>query len=322
MTEALRTGVVGVGRLGAEHARILAALPGSRLVGVHDLDGERAAAVGARAGCPAIPELEALLDAADAVVVAVPTAAHFDVARAALEAGCHTLVEKPLTVTLAEADALIEAADRRSLQLSVGHVERFNGAILAAHDHLDGPRFIESLRLAPFQPRGTDVTVILDLMIHDLDLVLGLVGTPVASLNAVGVAVLTDSVDIANARLVFEDGAVADITASRVSHQPTRRLRLFQPSGYFSLDLARGEGEFHRRRPGVPISSPPRLSDVIERISLHGDGGEPLALELEAFLDAARGDRSRTVSAEEGRAALDLALQIGEQVRRFGDVPV
>jgi predicted dehydrogenase len=241
----LRTAVVGVGRLGGEHARILSGLPGSELVGVHDLDGERGRAVARERGTRHFEELEALLAAADAVVVAVPTVAHHAVARAALEAGCHVLVEKPFTETLDEADDLIRRAEARGRELGVGHVERFNGAVRGCEPHLDEPRFIESLRLAPFQPRGTDVTVVLDLMIHDIDLVLGLVDSPLASLHAVGTPVLTDSVDIANARLVFEDGAVAEITASRVSEEKTRMLRLFQRTGYIRLDLALEEPQ-HR----------------------------------------------------------------------------
>lgn len=317
----LRTAVVGVGRLGGEHARLLSDLPGSELVGVHDLDGERGRAVAREHGTCHFEELEALLAAADAVVVAVPTVAHHSVARAALEAGCHVLVEKPFTETLDEADDLIRRAETRGRELGVGHVERFNDAVRGCEPHLDEPRFIESLRLAPFQPRGTDVTVVLDLMIHDIDLVLGLVDSPLASLHAVGTPVLTDSVDIANARLVFEDGAVAEITASRVSEEKTRMLRLFQRTGYIRLDLARGRGEFLRRREGGGRPEPPgALEDLVERIPLAGEDGEPLRRELEEFLRAARGESSRLVSAREGRDALEIALRIGRQIERFADV--
>lgn len=317
----LRTAVVGVGRLGGEHARILSDLPGSELVGVHDLDVERGRAVAREHGTPHFEELDGLLAAADAVVVAVPTVAHHRVARAALEAGCHVLVEKPFTETLEEADDLIRRAEARGRELGVGHVERFNGAVRSCAPHMDEPRFIESLRLAPFQPRGTDVTVVLDLMIHDIDLVLGLVDSPLSSLHAVGTPVLTDSVDIANARLVFEDGAVAEITASRVSEEKTRMLRLFQRTGYIRLDLARGRGEFLRRREGGGRPEPPgALEDLVERIPLAGEDGEPLRRELEEFLRAARGESSRLVSAREGRDALEIALRIGRQIERFADV--
>lgn len=317
----LRTAVVGVGRLGAEHARILSELPGSRLLGVHDSREERGREVAHRVGSRHHEDLDSLLEAVDAVVVAVPTGGHHAVGRRCLEAGCHTLMEKPLTPTLEEADDLLELADEQGVFLGAGHVERFNGAVRASREHLDRPRFLESIRLAAFQHRGTEVTVILDLMIHDIDLVLGLVDSPVAQLHAVGVPVLTDSVDIANARLVFENGSVADITASRVSMERTRELRIFQESGYLSLDLAEERGEFLRRRDGGDVPpTPAELSDVVERYSLAGDGKEPLQLELEAFLDAIRGSPSRLVSGDEARQALEVALQITGEIEGFKDV--
>ena len=326
---AVPVGVAGVGRLGREHARILAGLEGARLVGVHDVDEGHGRSVAEAAGVPFRPELGDLLDACEALVVAVPTAAHHRVARRALEAGVHVLAEKPLAASLEEADDLVSLSEERGLTLAVGHVERFNPAVRSAEPHLQDPRFIESLRLAPFQPRGTDVNVVLDLMIHDIDLVLGLVGAPVESLDAVGTPVLTDSVDIANARLTFADGTVAEITASRVSEERLRVLRAFQPSGYLKLDLAAGQGEFLRRRDGtVPGTAAadgtgkgvPSLADIVERIPLRGDGREPLALELEAFLAAVRGESSPVVSAREGRAALEVALRIGRSIQRFADV--
>ena len=318
----LRTAVVGVGRLGREHARVLGELDGSKLVGVHDVDPDRGRAVAEEHSTRHHESLEPLLEAADAVVVAVPTPHHHRVARACLEAGCHVLVEKPFTETLEEADDLIERAEEAGLELGVGHVERFNAAVRSCAPYLDEPRFIESLRLAPFQPRGTDVTVVLDLMIHDIDLVLGLVNSPLASLHAVGTPVLTDSVDIANARLVFEDGSVAEITASRVSEEKTRMLRVFQRTGYLRLDLARGRGEFLRRRetPGAGERPPAGLEDLVERIPLTGAEGEPLRRELEEFLRAARGEASQLVSAREGRAALEIALRIGREIEHFADV--
>lgn len=322
MTGVLRVGVAGVGRLGREHARILSRLPGAELIGVHDRDAERGRTVARHIGTPHLEALGALLRRAEALVVAVPTRDHHRVARAALEAGCHVLVEKPLARSLDEADDLLEAARTRRRTLGVGHVERFNGAVREGLPHLDRPRFIESLRLAPFQPRGTDVTVILDLMIHDIDLVLGLVDAPLDSLHAVGTPVLSEQIDIANARLVFRDGAVAEITASRVSEEPTRVLRAFQDSGYLRLDLARGEGEFLRRRAEAPPGGgpPSGLEDVVERIPLTGDDREPLRLELEAFLDAVEGRPSRMVSARQARAALEIALRITREIEHFNDV--
>lgn len=321
---AVRTAVVGVGRLGREHARVLASLPGSELVGVHDLDAETGASVASRVGTRAFDDPESLFGEAAAVVVAVPTSAHHAVARSALDAGCHVLVEKPFTETLDQADDLIGLAEERGLELRVGHVERFNAAVRSCLPHLERPRFVESLRLAPFQPRGTDVTVVLDLMIHDIDLVLGLVDSPLDSLHAVGTPVLTEHVDLANARLVFEDGTVAEITASRVSEERTRVLRLFQRSGYIKLDLARGDGEFLRRKDAPPAGRerPGGLADLVDRIPLQTDDREPLLLELTDFLRAVRGEDSRVVSARDGRAALEIALRIGHQIERHADVVV
>jgi predicted dehydrogenase len=318
----MRVGVAGVGRLGAEHARILSELDDCQLVGVHDSRPQQAAAVAARCATEAVDDLSELAVRVDALVVSVPTRAHHDVALQALSAGCHVLVEKPLTPTLEEADDLIELAASKGLFLAVGHVERFNPAIRAGRRFLENPRFIASQRLARYQPRGTDVPVMLDLMIHDIDLVLGLVESQVARVHALGVPVLTQSVDMANARIIFENGAVADISASRVSLERARTLRLFQPSGYMSLDLVSGQGEFLRRKQGVDATelwsakgvSGISLADLVERVTITGDQVEPLRLELEAFLDSIRGRDSRSVSAAEGRAALEIALRIERQI--------
>src|SRR5690606_39265805 len=204
--------------------------------------------------------------------------------------GVHLLIEKPLATTLEQADEIVRQAEAQGVLVATGHVERFNSALRAAEQYVRAPRFVESHRLAPFNPRGTDVAVVLDLMIHDIDLVLSLVQTPVAQVDAVGVPVLTPSVDIANARLRFEGGAVANITASRVSRERMRKIRLFQPSGYLSLDLAAGTGEFLRIREGVVLGNPggelPRLEEIVERVELGGDGREPLRAELESFVAA------------------------------------
>lgn len=308
-----RFGVVGAGRLGAVHVRILSEMAGAHLAGVFDIDGGRARSVADQHGCRAMDSLERLLREVDAVVVAVTTSAHHQVAAAALEAGCHVLVEKPLTTTLAEADDLIGRAAAAGRVLAVGHVERFNPVIRAARHLLDDPRFVTCLRLARFQPRGTDVSVALDLMIHDIDLVLGLVDSPVAHVEAIGVSLMTDTVDMANARLRFANGAVADVSASRASTRPARELRVFQDSGYFSLDLAAGRGEFLRRRPEPtePIDrSTLSLADVVDRQAITGDGTEPLRAELDAFVAAVRGEPSDIVRGPGGREALDIALRI------------
>ncbi len=318
MTTPTRVGVLGVGSLGFHHARILREVPGAEMVGVYDASPDRTAAVAAELGVPGFASQAELLAAVDAAVVAVPTTAHAEVALAALDAGVHLLIEKPIASTLDEANAIVAAAEAKGLTVATGHVERFNGALRACERYLEEPRFIESHRLAPFGPRGTDVAVVLDLMIHDIDLLLGLVGRPVESLGAVGVGVLTGNVDIANARLVFEGGAVANITASRVSMERMRKIRFFQRSGYISLDLAKGTGEFLRLKAGATMPegdvSLLSLMSIVERIELAGDGTEPLRAELEAWVKAVRGEGPLVVSGADGRDALRVALQIMEKI--------
>lgn len=325
---ALRFGVIGVGRLGGAHARVLQEIPDVDLVGVHDTDTARAQEVAEKVGSRNFPDIDDLLGHVDAVVVAVTTSAHHAVTRAALEAGCNVLVEKPLTASLEEADDLVALAAAKQLFLGVGHVERFNPAIRACRPYLNNPRFLACQRLATFQPRGTDVPVMLDLMIHDIDLVLGLVDSEVESVHAIGVPLLTDSVDMANARIVFRNGAVADISASRASAERTRQLRLFQPSGYFSLDLAEGRGEYLRRRKDVDAAAlfrmggAPELSlaSVVERVPLEAEAAEPLRLELEAFRDVLLGLPSDAATAADGRAALEVALRVGHEIERSSHV--
>ena len=320
----LPVGVVGVGGLGYHHARILRDVPGARNVGVYDSDAGRLATVAAELELRAYGSLEELLDETRAIVVAVPTTDHARVALAAIERGVHVLIEKPIAASLAEADEILARAAEAGVMVATGHVERFNGAVRACEPYVESPRFIESHRLAPFNPRGTDVAVVLDLMIHDIDLVLGLAETGVAQVDAVGVPVLTPSVDIANARLRFEGGAVANITASRVSRERMRKIRLFQPSGYLSLDLANGTGEFLRLREGVELGrlmgeGAFQLEHIIERIELQGDGQEPLRAELESFVAAVRGESPLVVSGDAGRRALAVALEIVERIER--DLP-
>ena len=315
MTRPLRVGVIGVGALGRHHARHLAQLEGARLVGVTDIDSGRARAVAEELDTEACA-LDRLLGRVEAVTIAVPTPAHVEVGLRALERGIPVLMEKPLAVTLEEADRLIAAAAAKGVQLQFGHIERYNRAIRAAEPYLDGPRYIESLRLAPFQPRGTDVAVVLDLMIHDLDLVLHLTGGAEATeVRASGLSVLSSHLDLANARVEFANGAVALATASRVSRERVRRLRLFQPNGYFSLDLATGDGEFMRVRPGWQPGTGSQLSDVVERVVLEAPEADALALELQSFVHAVQGDREVVVGGAEGRAALALALRVADVVK-------
>jgi len=315
----LLIGVAGVGRLGAIHARILNEMSDVRLAGIHDPVQQRGVDVASQYDCEAFSTLEGLFAASEAVVVAAPTSEHHTVAGKALDAGCHVLVEKPLATSLAEADDLISKADTAGRFLAVGHVERFNPIIRASRHLMTNPRFLTCKRLAQFQPRGTDVAVTLDLMIHDIDLVLGLVDSPVKSFEAIGIPLITEMVDMANARLTFENGAIADVSASRVSLQPTRELRVFQESGYLSLDLAAGRGEFHRRRLPPPRLQDPAtasLGDYIERISIEGDGDEPLRAELEAFIATVQGRPSDIVTGRQGREALEVALNISHEIER------
>jgi predicted dehydrogenase len=316
VTVRLPVGVVGVGALGRHHARHLAGLDGVRLVGICDTDPVRAAAVASEFGTRNFADLDEMLGKVEAVTVAVPTPVHAEVGLRALDRGIPVLMEKPLTDTLAAADTLITRARERGVQLQVGHIERYNRAVRAAEPYLDGPRYIESQRLAPFQPRGTDVAVVLDLMIHDLDLVLHLTGGAEAiEVRASGLPLLSSHLDLANARVEFANGAVALATASRVSRERIRRLRLFQPNGYFSLDLASGGGEFMRVRPGWRPGTGEALSDVVERIVLDAPEADALSLELQSFVHAVRGGRDVVVRGEEGRAALALALRVADAVR-------
>jgi predicted dehydrogenase len=316
----VRIGVVGAGSLGYHHVRILRDVPGAQLVGFYERSADRAATVSAELGVPATKSLAELLDQTDAITIVVPTPAHHTVAKAALELGKHVLIEKPIAVSLEEADELLALAQRADVIVQTGHVERFNRAIRAALPYVSSPRFIESNRLAPFNPRGSDVAVVLDLMIHDIDLVRTVIGSHVTSLEAVGVPVLTPFVDIANARLTFDSGAVANITASRVSRDRTRKLRMFQASGYLSLDLGTGLGEFYRLRSDLDLPSlskaPRAIDDFVERIPLEAPEGEPLRLEFESFIAAIQGAGPVVVTGEDGREALAVALGIVREIER------
>jgi len=312
--------VVGAGVLGFHHVRILRDLEGARFVGFHEARPDRAEQVSRELGVRSFPDVPSLVEECDALTIVVPTPSHHAVARVALERGRHLLIEKPLTATLAEADELLAIAQRTGALVQTGHVERFNRAIRGAQAYVDRPRFIESDRLAPFSPRGADVAVVLDLMIHDIDLILTLVGERVEQVQAVGVPILTPFVDIANARLVFSSGAVANITASRVSRERMRKLRIFQPSGYISLDLASGDGEFYRLRKELDLGelarAPQALEAFVERIAISAPEGEPLRLEFESFLAAVQGRAAVTVSGRAGRDALDVALRIQSEIER------
>ena len=302
----MRAVVVGVGHLGQHHARILATLPGVTLAGVVDTDLVRAGQIAAERETKAYADVSEVLGKIDMAVVAVPTESHARVAQVLLEAGVHTLVEKPITQTVAEADALIALAKSRGVVLAVGHSERFNPAVVAARPYVKDPRFIEVHRLGQMPGRSLDIDVVLDLMIHDLDLILSLVPSDVEGVEAVGVPVLTPRIDIANARLRFANGCIANLTASRISREPVRKIRFFQRDAYLSIDTAAREVEMWRLVPqptGVPAIGGGKLEVA---------GDEALKGELEDFLGAVRDGRAPAVSGEQGRAALALATRIVE----------
>lgn len=307
----LRAAVFGVGYLGRFHAQKYAGHGGVELVGVVDNNPQRAAEVAAEVGCAAFTDHRELLGKVDLVSIAVPTQFHHAVARDSLLAGCHVLVEKPITQTVAEAEELITLAAERKLVLQVGHLERFNPAVKALDGLLDNPLFIESHRLAPFKPRGTDVNVVLDLMIHDIDILLSLVRHPITTINSVGLPVLSGEVDIANARLQFANGCVANVTASRASRETLRKIRIFQKDAYFSIDYQNRSIAVFKRQPGANLI--PGLPDIVmeERAFPQGD---PLRDEIEAFIAAVRDGTEPVVSGEDGKRALEVAMQISTRL--------
>jgi predicted dehydrogenase len=306
----MRTAVIGVGYLGRFHAQKYATLPGSELVAVADPNATTGAAVGAELGVAACTDYRELLGRVEAVSVVTPTPTHHAIARDFLEAGAHVLVEKPMTVTVAEGENLIATAKRAGRILQVGHLERFNAALLAVQPVLSLPRFIESARLAPFKQRGTDVDVVLDLMIHDIDLILSIVRSPVVSVDAIGSSVFSKEIDIANARLRFANGCVANATASRVSLKTERKLRLFQDDAYLSVDLHNKLLTVIRKGAGASADGMPQVA-IEER---NYEQGDALRTEIEAFLQAAAGERSAAVTGEDGLLALGTAISITEQV--------
>jgi predicted dehydrogenase len=305
----VRVAVVGVGALGQHHARVYADLPEARLTGVYDTDAGRAAEVAGRHGCAVFPDLRDVLDGADAVSVAVPTIDHHRVARVLLEAGKDVLLEKPMTTTLEEAEDLIRLAEKAEAVLQVGHIERFNPAVEVLRAVVR-PRFIEVHRLGSFSPRSLDIDVVLDLMIHDLDIVLSLDGSEAVQVDAVGVPVLTPRVDIANVRLRFASGLIANLTASRVSAEKVRKFRVFAPRTYVSVDLARREAQVYRLEDGE--GGQPDIK--VEHTSAPDE--EPLRRQLEAFVHAVRTRGVPVVPGSAGLRALTLAHTILERIRQ------
>ncbi len=316
----LRVGVIGTGHLGSLHAKMLSQLPTAAFVGVFDADAAKAAAVAGMHGVTAFASREDLLDAVDAVTIASVTSTHFDVAHACLRSGKHVLVEKPITSTTAEARELVALATAKNLTLQVGHIERFNPAILALEPLSMRPLFIESHRLAQFNPRGSDVAVVLDLMIHDIDLILSLVGSPVARIDANGVAVVSESPDIANARIQFQNGCVANVTASRISQHKMRKMRLFQHDAYISIDFAQPLAEVFRLvDEGDTQAQPTMLLGKIDqgarkRLIVYEQPEIPpmnaLLEEMRSFIGCIQSGSRPVVSGQDGLQALEVAAEI------------
>jgi predicted dehydrogenase len=311
-TRKIRVAVVGTGEFGRNHARVYREVPGAELVGVNDKNPERAAQVAAEFQTRALASLDDLRGLADAVTVAVPTVDHSAVGCRLMELGLDVLVEKPMAANLAEADALLQAAKKFGRILQVGHVERFNPAVVAVEPILNHPLFFEVHRLGVFTARSLDVDVIYDLMIHDLDILLTFVKEPVTEVKAVGIPVLTDKVDIAHARLEFAGGAVANVTASRVSTERVRKVRFFQQHEYISLDYARRDAlRVAVKKPG------PQPEFAFEKLT--APAVEPLRAELEEFVDSVRTRREPRTSGRSGRAALELAERVMASIQEHGE---
>jgi predicted dehydrogenase len=307
----LRAAVIGVGYLGRFHAQKYRDHAGVELVGVVDADSQRAAEVAEEVETQPYTDHRELLESVDLVSIAVPTQHHFQVASDCLAAGVHILLEKPITQTVEEAEQLIALAAEKQLVFQVGHLERFNPAVKALSGILNNPMFIESHRLAPFKPRGTDVNVVLDLMIHDIDILLNLVPHPLKSVNSVGIPVLSDEVDIANARMQFANGCVANVTASRSSRETMRKMRIFQQDAYISVDFQSRKISVYKKQPGVNLI--PGLPDVmVEQKSF--EQGDALRDEIAAFIDAASNGSVPVVSGEDGKRALEVAMQISRKL--------
>ncbi len=317
----IRCGVAGVGSLGQHHARIYAGLSGAVLAGVYDTDGKRAAEVALRHDCRQFASLEELGENCDAVSVVVPTEGHAAVALPLLARGCHLLIEKPLTASLAEAEKVLAAAQAGSCLVQVGHVEHFNPVMAFLEKEVSHPKFITTERLAPYQLRGTDVGVVLDLMIHDIGIVLALVRSPIAQIDSVGVKVLSQTEDIANARIRFESGCVANLSASRISMKKAREIRVFQDDAYLSLDFMNQAGHLVRKsdlvafglKMKIGLVKPGDYSSIPVR-DIPIEKGEPLALELAHFVESVTKAKQPKVGAALGKTALEVAIAITEQI--------
>ena len=324
--ERLKIGIVGVGHLGSLHTKMLAEIPDAHLVGLYDIDADKAGRVAREFKTTSFKRLEDLLEAVDAVTIATTTTSHFEIAQLAMSKGKHLFIEKPITQSIEEADKLSRLARERKLLVQVGHIERFNPAILALEKYEIKPMFVESHRLAQFNPRGTDVAVVLDLMIHDIDIILSFVKSPVVRIDANGVAVVSESVDIANARLQFENGCVANVTASRISQRKMRKMRLFQRDEYISIDFLEGMAEVFRlvgedepEAKGTMMlgelgAGTQKRKIVYEQPQVKETNA--LKYELQLFIKAIQENRSPIIDAEDGKRALEVAHAIMEKIQQ------
>lgn len=300
----VKVGIVGVGHLGSIHAKVYSKSDNVDLVGVCDCNLERALEIGKKYHTRSYADYEDLFDKVDAASIVVPTSLHYNIAKEFLSHGIHVLIEKPITKTLSEADELIEIAKNKNLIIQVGHVERFNAAILALEHYLKKPKFLECQRLGPFHKRVEDVGVVLDLMIHDIDIVLGLIKQEVVTIEAVGLSTMSDHEDVANVRLIFEDGTIADITASRVTKDVVRKIRIFQEDSYISLDYVNQEVTIFKK-----------TGNKIQKEKVKVKKAEPLKEELSSFIECVRTGKRPVVSGVEGRRALAVALAILEKIK-------
>ncbi|KAB2891256.1 MAG: Gfo/Idh/MocA family oxidoreductase [Desulfobulbaceae bacterium] len=314
----IKAGVIGVGYLGRFHAQKYAAMEEVQLVGVADIDQEKARGVAEECGCRPYDDHRALLQEVDAVSIAVPTSLHHRIASGCIDAGVDILLEKPMTVTLAEADDLIARCAEKGLVLQVGHLERFNPALLAMEPYLTLPVFIESNRLSTFKNRGVDVDVVLDLMIHDIDIILNIIKSPLKSIQTVGAPVITATTDIANARLMFENGATANVTASRISRDNMRIMRIFQPYSYINVDFAKRTFMTLTVTDEILDSGMPKEDIQIRSF----EAGDALRSEIEDFIQHVTNRTRPVVSGHEGRRALDVALQVMAQIREHQNLEV
>lgn len=323
----LKVGIVGVGQFGQNHARILSQSNKCKFIGLYDKDRKRADEVARRIDAKSFPDFDSLLDECDALVNVVTTISHYELSKKALERGIHVFIEKPITSELWQAEELVKIAEELNLKIQVGHIERFNPIVLEMEDKIENPLFIECHRIAPFSPRGSDVPVVLELMIHDIDLILSFVKSEVKKINASGAGVMTKSIDIANARIEFEDGAVANITASRISMKRSRKLRIFQKDGYFSMDFQakkvthiKKSKNLYKVLPQIMLGKYDGIDtkDVVDIMEVDASNRKKDALthELESFIHAVEADINPIVDGAAGTRALKVALEIVKKIDR------